>query len=279
MKKVISKDGTSIAYDQIGKGPGVILVGGAFQYRAIDPKTARLAALLSPHFNVFHYDRRGRGDSGNTPPYAVEREVEDIAALIDEAGGAAFVYGMSSGAVLGLEAAARSLKIKKLALYEPPFMVKDSDPRLAADHAAQLARLISAGRRGDAVEFFMTKIMGMPMQAVAPMRNSPMWPPLEAVAHTLVYDATIMGDFSLPVKRIASVTLPALAIAGGASPAWAHNAVQAIAEALPDVKIRTLEGQTHDVAPEVLAPVLEEFFAGSSSNQQRTPSLRRQLQH
>ena len=262
MRKVISKDGTAIAFVRSGKGSPIILVGGALADRSAD---APLAALLAQHFTVFNYDRRGRGESGDTAPYAVEREVEDLEALIIEAGGSAFVVGGSSGAVLALEAA-RKLPITKLALYEPPFIVDDSRPPLPADYVAQLIELISSGRRGDAVEFFMTKAVGVPAEFVAQMQNAPMWPALEAAAHTLVYDGTIMGDTMsgspLPVKQWASVTVPTLVMDGGASPAWARNAVQALADALPNAQRRTLEGQTHIVAPGALAPVLEEFFMG-----------------
>ncbi len=262
MQKVRSKDGTTIAFDQSGKGPAVILVGGAFQHRAIDPRTAQLAALLAQHFTVFNYDRRGRGDSGDTQPYAVEREIEDLEALIQEAGGSAFVFGMSSGAVLSLEAAASGLTIKKLALYEPPFNSGDDNARQAAEHyTKQLTALLAGGRRGDAVALAMTKF-GAPAEAVAGMRQTPLWSLFESVAPTLAYDNTIMGDGSVPTKLMTSVTVPTLVIDGGASPAFMQNAAQAAAAALPNAQRRTLEGQTHDVAPEVLAPVLEEFFAG-----------------
>lgn len=196
----------------------------------------------------------------------VQVSVEDLDALITEAGGSAFVFGMSSCAALALEAAARSLAIMKLALYEPPFMVDDSRPR-PPNLAAQYTELRSSGHRGDAVELFMTKAMGVPAEVVTQMRQAPMWPGLEAVAHTLAYDATIMGDGSLPTRRAASVTVPTLVINGGASPAWARNAVQALADVLPNAQRRTLEGQTHDVAPEVLAPVLEMFFKTAPAGQ------------
>jgi pimeloyl-ACP methyl ester carboxylesterase len=200
-------------------------------------------------------------------PYAVEREVEDIDALIGEAGGAAFVYGKSSGAVLALEATSKLPgKIKKLALYEPPFIVDDSRPLPPKDYVKQLNELTAAGRRGDAVEFFMTKVVGMPAEAVAPMRKAPTWPKLEAVAHTLPYDAAVLGDTMagkpLPPQRWASATVPTLVMDGGASPAWIRHAAQALANILPHAQHRTLEGQTHDVAPEVLAPVLAGFFVG-----------------
>jgi pimeloyl-ACP methyl ester carboxylesterase len=264
MEKIQSRDGTPIAFDRTGEGPAIILVGGAFQHRAIDSETAQLAALLSPHFTVFHYDRRGRGDSGDTPPYAVEREIEDLAALIDEAGGSAAAFGMSSGGVLALEAA-RSLPITKVAVYEPPFMVDEGGLRPPADHQEQLTELAASGRRGDAVEFFMTKVMSMPDEAVAPMRSAPMWPALEGVAPTLAYDSAVMGDFSLPAERLASVAAPTLVINGGDTDPRLRRAARALWAVLPDVQHRTVEGQTHQVAPEALAPVLEEFFASSDS--------------
>src|SRR6185503_2516347 len=169
MRKVISKDGTAIAFDQSGEGPAVILVGGALSDRS---GSAPLVELLAPHFTVFSYDRRGRGDSGDTAPYAVEREVEDIEALINEAGGSAFVYGMSSGAVLALEVASKlPTKIKKLALYEPPFIVDDSRPLPPKDYVKQLDELTAAGRRGDAVEFFMTEVVVVPAEYLCQIRE------------------------------------------------------------------------------------------------------------
>ena len=266
MDTVRSKDGTTIAFDRSGEGPAVILVGGAIQYRAIDANTARLAELLAPRFTVYHYDRRGRGDSGDTPPYAVEREIEDVDALIQAAGGSASLFGMSSGAVLSLEAADRGLAVTKLAMYEPPFMVDDSRPPVAKDYRERLTGMLAEDRRGDAVELFMTEAVGMPTEAVAPMRDAPFWPGLESAANTLPYDDAIMGDTTsgkpLPAGRWASVAIPTLVIDGGDSPAWAGNAVQAIVDALPQAQRRTLQGQTHEFDPEVLAPVLVEFFAG-----------------
>lgn len=262
MRKVNSKDGTTIAFDQLGEGPAVILVSGASVSRS---DNAPLATLLAQHFTVINYDRRGRGDSGDTAPYAVEREIEDVEALIKEAGGSAFVYGISSGAVLALEAAASGLNIKKLALYEPPFMVDNSGPRPPADHEAQFRELISSGRRGDAVEFFMTKIVSLPAEFVAQARNEPWWAAAENLAHTLVYDAAIMGDYSLPNKKLASIAVPTLVINGEMSDVRLRHAALAVAEALPNAQRRTLEGQTHDVAPEALAPVLEEFFKADTA--------------
>jgi pimeloyl-ACP methyl ester carboxylesterase len=265
MNRVTSSDATTIAFDRSGEGPAIILVGGAIQHRAIDERTTALAALLARRFTVFHYDRRGRGDSLDTPPYAVGREVDDIAALIDDAGGSASLFGMSSGAVLALDAAARGLAVSKLALYEPPFIVDDSRPPLPEDYVEQLTEMTSTGRPGDAVAYFMTEGMGMPPDTVAPMRDAPFWPAIEAVAHTLAYDGTIMrgtmGGGPLPATRWASVTVPALVMDGGDSPAYQRNAVRALADLLPGAQRRTLEGQTHEVDPALLAPVLEVFFS------------------
>jgi pimeloyl-ACP methyl ester carboxylesterase len=262
METVRSKDDTPIAFDRVGRGPSVILVGGALSDRSAG---APLAGLLSQRFTVITFDRRGRGDSGDAATYAVEREVEDLGALVAEAGGAASVFGHSSGAVLALEGAVRGLPITKLALYEPPFIVDDSRPLLPEDYERRLTELISSGRRGDAVELFMTAAVGVPPEMVAQMRNSPMWPAMEALAHTLPYDGAIMGDTMngnpASMKRWASVTVSTLAMDGGASPEWARNAVRALVEVLPDAQHLTLEGQTHAADPEVVAPALERFFA------------------
>jgi pimeloyl-ACP methyl ester carboxylesterase len=256
----MSKDGTAIAFDRLGDGPAVILVGGAFQHRAIDQPTAKLAALLAQHFTVFHYDRRGRGDSSDTQPYAVEREIEDLEALINEAGGSAFVYGMSSGGALALHAATRGLAIKKLAIYEPPHNAGDEHARQASEnYTRQLTALLAEGRRGGAVALAMTT-WGAPAEAVAGMRQTPIWPLFESVAPTLAYDDAIMGDGSVPAELLASLTVPTLVIDGGASPAFMQSAAQSVAHTLPNAQRHTLDGQTHDVAPEVLAPVLVEFF-------------------
>jgi pimeloyl-ACP methyl ester carboxylesterase len=263
MEQVHSRDGTAIAFDRSGEGPPIILVGGAIQHRAMDPTTTRLAALLAPRFTVTHYDRRGRGDSGDTEPYSVEREVEDLEALVEEAGGSALLYGMSSGGALALEAAAHGVAATKLALYEPPFMVGDDGARAPEDFATRLSELTASGRRGDAVELFLSEGPGVPADVIAQMRSEPIWPAMESVAHTLVYDTTIMDDQeSLLADRAPSITAPTLVLDGGASPQWMRNAAQTLADRLPNAQRRTLEGQTHQVAPEALAPVLVEFFAG-----------------
>lgn len=221
---------------------------------------APLAALLAQDFSVFNYDRRGRGPSGDTAPYAVEREIEDIAAVLKVAGGAAFLYGTSSGAALVLDAAASGLNLTKLALWEPPYMVDDSRPRPPADTASIYAGLVAEGRRGEAVEYFMSKVVGLPPEFAAFARSQPWWASQEALAHTLVYDATIMGDYSLPQARAASVTTPALVMAGGASWDWIRNTAQTLADILPNGQYRVLEGQEHNVAPEMMALALKEFF-------------------
>lgn len=265
---VTSADRTTIAFDRSGDGPPVILVCGASTDRMAN---APLAAFLAERFTVFNYDRRGRGDSGDTTPYAVEREVEDMDALINEAGGAAFVYGTSSGGALALEAAASGLALTKLALWEVPFSL-DEDSRPPADLVERYDEMISAGRRGDAVEYFMTKVVGLPPEFVAHAQTQPFWEAQEALAHTLAYDAAVMGDYSLPVERAASVVAPTLVIAGGASFPFMRETARALAEVIPDAQHRTLEGQEHDVDPAVLAPVLVEFFNSQNGTQSGNPS-------
>lgn len=258
-----SADGTTIAYDRRGAGPVVILVGGAFQYRAFDPRTTQVADLLGAHYTAVHYDRRGRGGSGDTPPYATEREVEDLAALIRELGGSAMVYGHSSGAVLALDAVAAGLPITKLALYEPPFIV-DGSRSLPGDYRKHLDALVADDRRGDAVEYFMTAAVGLPPENVAGLRQSPAWPGFEAVAHTLPYDAELMegtlDNRPLPTDRWAAVTLPVFIGDGAASAEQMHSAADALAELLPDSRRVTFDGQAHGIEPAVIAPAVAEFF-------------------
>lgn len=210
---------------------------------------------------MINYDRRGHGESGDTAPYAIEREVEDLEAILNAADGSAFVYGTSGCAVLALEAAARGLasRIKKLALWEPPYIVDDSRPPVPQDYQEQLIRLLQEGRRGDMVELYFTKAVGLPVEFVAPMRTQPFWAAQEALAPTLVYDATLMGDYSLPKERMASVTVPTLVIDGGQSP-WLSHAAQVVADALPHAQRRTLAGQPHNVDAEAIAPILVAFF-------------------
>jgi pimeloyl-ACP methyl ester carboxylesterase len=263
MQTVTSKDGTTIAYEKTGNGPALILVGGAFQdHNGLAPH----AALLAEYFTVYNYDRRGRGASGDTQPYAVQREVEDIAALIQEAGGEASVFGGSSGGVLALDAAAANIGITRLAVYEPPFVVDDTRPPAPAHFADTLKEMIEQGRRGDAAEAFMVQGANMPAEMVAGMRQQAFWAPgVEAVAHTLIYDGMIMdGTMTgkpLPATRWNAVTIPVLAMVGGNSPAWAESGIKALAKLLPHAQVKIVADQTHDVSAEALAPVLIDYLA------------------
>lgn len=255
---VTSRDGTAIALDQLGLGPPVILVSGASTARSIH---SQLAELLAADFTVFNYDRRGRGDSDDTPPYAIQREIEDLDAVITEAGGTAMVFGNSSGAVLALHAAAAGLPITKLALWEPPFMLDPDAPRRQQEYVAELTSLLDAGRRGDAMALFM-KTVGLPEEMITGMRQAPMWSGMEAIAPTLRYDAIIMGASTVPTDLVASVTAPTLVLDGSETGAWAADSAQALTAALSNPQRRTLTGQDHAVAWDVLALVLKEFFTG-----------------
>jgi pimeloyl-ACP methyl ester carboxylesterase len=265
MSTVTSRDGTRIAFDRAGTGPAVIFVDGALCYRASGP-SAPVAALLSERFTVFTYDRRGRGDSGNMMPYAVDREIEDIAALIAEAGGTACLAGVSSGAVLALEAASRGLAVTRLALYEPPLVVDDTHPPIPSDFLTRLNEAVGSNRRSDAVRMFM-KLVGVPAVFVGLMRFLPVWKKLASVAHTLPYDITIVKDYQqgtpLPASRWTGATMAALAIDGGKSPAWMRNGTRALAGVLPNAAYRTLPGQTHIVNAKALVPVLVDFLSSS----------------
>lgn len=258
MSEIVSRDGTTIAFERSGEGPALVLVDGAMCYRSFGPMLP-LAEVLAPNFTVYAYDRRGRGESGDTMPYAVAREVEDLEALITEAGGAAYVYAVSSGAALALVAAAAGLEITKLAMYEPPLTAEGGDPQPKEGYTKRLEELLSANRRGDAVELFM-KLVGTPDEAIAGMRNAPVWPLFEAIAPTLAYDDIVLGDGSVPRELAGKVTVPTIVIDGGASSDVLRRAAKATADALTDAGYRTLEGQTHEVAPEALAPVLTQFF-------------------
>jgi pimeloyl-ACP methyl ester carboxylesterase len=259
---VTSKDGTKIVYDRIGSGPAVILVSGATATRSSGDG---LAQLLAPNFTIYNYDRRGRGDSLDTKPYAVAREIEDINALIEESSGNASLYGISSGACLAMEAAAQlGNKVTKLAMYEAPY----SEAAGAADewreYRSNLDKAIAEDRPGDAAVLFL-RLVGLPDQMISGMKGSPMWPGLEAVAHTLPYDAAAMGDSrAVPVGHAAKVKARTLVMDGEANLAtmpFMHASAEKLAKAIPHAHMRTLEGQTHEVKPEVLAPVLLEFFS------------------
>ena len=257
METVTSKDGTMIAYDRPGVGPPVVLVGGAAVDRMAD---AAIAQELASDFTVFNYDRRGRGDSGDTLPYAIEREIEDIEAVINAAGGEANLWGSSSGAVLAMTAVEGGAPVWKLAMWEPPF-IPEGYPRPPEDQVEQLERMVAEDRRGDAVEYFMSKVVGLPPEVVEGAKQQPFWAATEALAHTLAYDARIMGDYSVPVERAAVITAPALVAAGGADMPFMRESAQALADALPNGEVRFLDGQGHDVDPTVLTPVLNGFFS------------------
>jgi pimeloyl-ACP methyl ester carboxylesterase len=258
---VRSRDGTTIAYDRSGDGPPLILVSGAMGTRA---HAVELASQLASMFAVFAYDRRGRGDSGDTRPYAVEREIEDLEAVIGALGGSAFVYGHSSGAVLALRAAAAGLNIPKLALHEPPFIVDGSRPPMPDDLLEHLEALIAAGKPDDAVAYFVTESVGVPAEAIPGMRKNPSWARMEAVAQTLPYDTRIMADTTrgdpAPLRQWASVMTPTLIIDGTETFPFMHPSADALAAVLPNAKRATLEGQDHGPTPEVLVPALVEFF-------------------
>jgi pimeloyl-ACP methyl ester carboxylesterase len=265
MGQVVSKDGTVIAFDRVGHGPPVVLVVGALCSRTLGPGV-QLAPVLAHRFTVFTYDRRGRGGSAEAGPYSVEREVEDLAAVVAEAGGHACVFGHSSGAVLALDAAARGVPIDRLALYEPPLIVDASRPPVT-EAWSQIDAFVAQGRRAEAVKVFLRSV-GVPAFAIALMRWLPVWSRITAVAHTLPHDAAIVRDYQkgapLPAGSWAGVTAPALAIAGGKSPAWLHNGARALAHVLPNGREYTIAGQTHDVRASAIAPLLAEFFGGAS---------------
>lgn len=272
MKTTRSKDGTTIAYDQVGSGPTLILVSGALQHRAFDEETTRLAMRLAPSFTTLNYDRRGRGDSGDTPPYAVAREIEDLEALIDATEGPACLYGLSSGAALVLEAAAvLGDRVAAIALYEPPF---NDDPVARQEWTAfaeQLRALLADNRRGDAVRLFLT-VLGTTAEELQVFSNAPVWPLFEAVAPTLAYDVAILGEESrVPLERASQVTTRALLMAGGAESPYKQamqTAMAALASCMPQAQTRILEGQNHFVDADALAPVLTTFFLNSRSQEQ-----------
>lgn len=261
MNTLTSSDGTTIAYRKRGQGPALILVDGALTVHS-SGSGSELAGLLAPRFTVYGFDRRGRGESGDTLPYAVDREIDDIEALIDRAGGPAFLYGHSSGGPLAMRAAIRlGGKVSKIAMYEPPY---NNDPDVQeswSQYLRQLRQALAEGRRGDAVALFM-RFTGTPAERIASLRLAPFWPGLEAVAPTLAYDhAAIMGEpWSVPAELAARVRVPALVMAGDAGLPFMPDAARVLSQAIPRGQLRMLAGQAHEVNPGVLAPVLAEFF-------------------
>jgi pimeloyl-ACP methyl ester carboxylesterase len=274
MESTTSRDGTTIAFDATGSGPTLVLVGGALSERKA---AAGLAAALAPHFRAVSYDRRGRGDSADTQPYAVERELEDLTAVIAANGGEpAFVYGKSSGGALALAGAAAGLPIRSLAILEPPFRAEGA-PVLPADYVETLRRLVVAGRSSEVLEYFMTVAVGLPAAAIEQSKQQPFWTAMETLSPTLVYDGLVLGDNRLPLATLANVAIPALVIDSTGSAPWLRATASAIAAAMPNARHMSLDGGFHDVSPEILAPVLTEFFmdarvSGSNNQQQPTTS-------
>ena len=262
MEKVKSLDGTSIAFERVGQGPALVLIGGAFCDHRARAAGLPLAASLSQHFSVFCYDRRGRGESGDGASYAVAREVEDLSALIAAAGGSAHVYGHSSGAVLAIEGAVAGLPINKLALYEPPIVLAEDREPLPSDLVERLSELSQQDKRSEAAELFLTRAVAVPAQAIAHMKSSPVWPALEALAHTLSYDARLAQDPTAVIARARLVKQTALVIDGERSPAWMRAGVAKLAAALPGARQLSMAGQTHDVDAQLLAQLLLDYFAG-----------------
>jgi pimeloyl-ACP methyl ester carboxylesterase len=266
-ERVTSKDGTPIAYQRTGEGPAVILVDGAMGYRGFG-SSLTLASMLAPHLTVLAYDRRGRGESGDTQPYAPEREIEDIEALMNVAGGQASLYGISSGGALALEAAAAlGDRVPRLALYEIPYDSSDYGVRLWREYREQLTDVLAAGQRGEAVVLFM-KLVGASSEGVKSMQAQPVWATFEAIGPTLAYDAAVLGeDRIVPVSRTALITADTLVMDGSASlepmPFMRASALELL-QAIPSAQHRILPDQSHEVAAEVLAPVLAEFFSGGS---------------
>ena len=252
-----SADGTPLEVEHTGSGPAVVIVGCIVGDRS---QQAAVAELLAPRFTVHNYDRRGHGASGSKPPYHVDREVEDLAAVIDAAGREACVFATSGCAAIALRAAAAGVPITRLALWEPPFVVDDSRLPVPTDYGSHLEQLLAEGRRGDMVALFLTEAAAIPAPFVEQIRQSPFWGAQEAVAHTLVNDAAMMGDFSVP-DAASSADVPTVVLDGGTTP-WLSAAADAVAAAMPDARRRTLPGQQHNVEPEAIAPALADHFGG-----------------
>ena len=260
MEKIRSADGTSIAYQRVGNGPALILIGGAFCDHRARAAGLPLSGGLADKLSVICYDRRGRGESGEVEPYAIAREVEDLAALIGAAGGSAHVYGHSSGAVLAIEGALAGLPISKLVLYEPPIVLAEGREPLPSDLVERLSELAQQGKRSEAAELFLSRAVAVPAPVIAHMKNGPVWPALEALAHTLQYDARLAQDPRGIIARAGLVKQPALVIDGERSPAWMRSGVKELARAMPSAQHVSMAGQTHDVDAKLLAPLLLDYL-------------------
>jgi pimeloyl-ACP methyl ester carboxylesterase len=260
METTKSADGTVIAYDRTGDGPPLIVAVGAF----CDRRSFVPPAGLTERFTVYTYDRRGRGDSGDTQPYSPDREVADLAAVVSvavfESGSAVYAFGHSSGGALVLRAAAQGVPLTAVASYEAPFVIPGTR-EVAQDPADRIREMVAAGRRGDAVRYWMTSVVAAPAQVVTMMEGSPAWPALEALTHTLPYDIALTGDQGVPAS-LSAIAMPVLVLGGSTSPDWFHRTVQETAAVIPGAKLVMMEGYDHGVPPEVIAPVLTEFFLG-----------------
>jgi pimeloyl-ACP methyl ester carboxylesterase len=257
MPTTTSKDGTTIAFDRLGDGPAVVLISGGPADRT---SNAPLAELLADRFSVLNYDRRGRGESGDATDWTPDREYEDLAAVIAEAGGSAALIGNSGTGNIALEAAARGLPVTRLALWEPPYILEGTRPPVPTDWGRRIDELVAAGRPGDALQYWMTDIIGVPAEFIEPIRNEPFWLAMEPNAHMLSRDADLLRDFSLPSERYAAITAPVLLLSGGSIP-WLSQGLQALAEVLPNAELRTLPDQQHDISPDVLVAAVGDFLA------------------
>jgi pimeloyl-ACP methyl ester carboxylesterase len=260
MSTVTSPDGTVIDYDRYGDGPAVIFIGGATAYRALDEASTETAKRLAAEgFTAVDYDRRGRGRSGDTRPWALDREVEDVAALITAAGGAAALCTNSSGADIALAAAGAGACVTALVLYEPPFLA-------GADYTAHLAALrslLAEGKNDEAMRYNLSSVIGLPAGGVDEMARAPWWAAMVAVAPTLVYDHAATHEISVDPDwraRWAAVTMPAIVCSGDQTFPGMPEAADAVAAALPNASRRILPGQGHRPAPEAMVPVLLEFL-------------------
>jgi pimeloyl-ACP methyl ester carboxylesterase len=261
MSIAMSKDGTKIVYRKAGKGPLIILVDGAFCSKDFGPMP-KLAPLLSEHFTVVSYDRRARGESGDTKPYTIEREIEDLQALIEQNGGSAYLFGISSGAILALRAVANGLEVPKLVLFEPPFVTSKNLIR-SPNAYHELTRLLEQGKRGEAVKFYLRKVMGVPAILPFVLQLTPNWSKMKANANSLPYDVAVCGDFEIPKNFRSSVAIPVLVIDSTRSPEMLRSAVEATVRALPNATRKSLKGSIHDVPPKILAPELAQFLIAS----------------
>ena len=263
-----SQDGTKLAFEKVGKGPALVIVGGALSQR---DGGKPIASKLSEHFTVYVYDRRGRGQSSNTQPYAVEREIEDLNAVIDQAGGNAYVYAVSSGAALALQAAAKlgPAKVTKLAVYEPPY---GQDPKEFDEQKARLNQLVRTGKPGDAAEYFF-KAIGTPPPALEDMKSSPAWAGFKKIDFTLAYDYEVLGNGNIP-GSVKQLTIPTLVLDGEKTLPFIHPTADRLAQLIPNAERKTIPGQSHQAAPEVVAPLLTEFFNEGAPRAQAMGSAR-----